>query len=71
MTNKLNHSKKTAISCARPGRMGSLPARYAFVLNPFTRERFTKCPRCEAPTRVRKLPLVIHIGRPRGPSFFC
>jgi hypothetical protein len=31
------------------------------VLNPHARERFTRCPRCEASTRVRKIPLVIHV----------
>jgi hypothetical protein len=31
------------------------------VLNPHPRERFTRCPRCEAKTRVRKVPLVVHI----------
>jgi hypothetical protein len=30
------------------------------VLNPYPRERFTRCPRCEAKTRLRKIPLVIH-----------
>jgi hypothetical protein len=41
--------------------MGELPPRYAFILNPFPRERFTRCPRCEAKTRARKVPLVIHV----------
>jgi hypothetical protein len=40
--------------------MGALARRYAFVLNPYVDAGFTKCPRCEAKTRVRKLPLVIH-----------
>jgi hypothetical protein len=47
--------------------IGSLPPRYSFVLNPYVRERFTKCPKCEEPTRVRKLPLVIHISHSDGP----
>jgi hypothetical protein len=41
--------------------MGALPPRYAFVLNPYTDAGFTKCPRCEAKMRVRKLSLVIHV----------
>jgi hypothetical protein len=41
--------------------MGVLPPRYAFILNPFPRERFTRCPRCEAKTRARKIPLVFHV----------
>lgn len=48
-------------------RMGALPPRYSFVLNPHTRERFTKCPRCEAATRIRKLPLVVHLECPGEP----
>jgi hypothetical protein len=47
--------------------MGSLPPRYSFVLNPYRRERFTKCPKCAAPTRARKLPLVIHVDDSDGP----
>jgi hypothetical protein len=47
--------------------MGALPSRYSFVLNPYVRERFTKCPKCAAPTRARKLPLVIHVNHPDGP----
>jgi hypothetical protein len=41
--------------------MGGLPPRYSFVLNPYPRERFTRCPRCEAKARLRKIPLVIHV----------
>jgi hypothetical protein len=41
--------------------MGALTPRYSFVLNPHARERFTRCPRCEASTRIRKIPLVIHV----------
>jgi hypothetical protein len=48
-------------------RMGALPPRYSFVLNPYVRERFTKCPSCDAPTRVRKIPLVIHVNNPTAP----
>jgi hypothetical protein len=47
--------------------MGSLPARYSLVLNPYVRERFTKCPKCDARTRARKLPLVIHVDHYDGP----
>lgn len=41
--------------------MGALPPRYSFILNPYPRERFTRCPRCKTKTRVRKIPLVIHV----------
>ena len=42
-------------------RMGALSPRYSFFLNPHPNERFTRCPRCQATTRVRKIPLVIHV----------
>jgi hypothetical protein len=41
--------------------MGALPPRYSFALNPYTNARFTMCPGCQMKTRVRKLPLAIHI----------
>ena len=43
-------------------RMGRLPPRYSFALNPHAAARFTKCPRCDARTKLRKLPLVVHVG---------
>ena len=42
-------------------RMGALPPRYSFVLNPHADYRATSCPGCKAKTRVRKIPLVIHM----------
>ena len=42
-------------------RLGKQPPRYRFFLNPYTDVRFTTCPQCGSKTRVRKLPLVIHI----------
>ena len=42
-------------------RMGALPPRYSFLLNAHRDERFTRCPRCRATTRLRKIPLVIHV----------
>lgn len=42
-------------------RMGALPPRYSFVLNPHVDYRVTSCPGCKAKTRVRKIPLVIHV----------
>jgi len=45
----------------RKDRVGALQPRYAFVLNPHTDTKFTKCPRCETKTNLRKLSLVIHV----------
>ena len=42
-------------------RLGALPPRYAFVLNPYADTKFTKCPRCETRTNLRKLSLVVHV----------
>ena len=54
---------------SKPNRLhlGSLPARYSFVLSPHVRERFTRCPICNSPTRIRKLPLVVHVGHLEEP----
>ncbi len=43
------------------GRMGALLPRYCFALNRYTDVRFSVCPRCDRSTRLRKIPLVIHI----------
>jgi hypothetical protein len=42
-------------------RLGALAPRYAFILNPYTDSRFTRCARCKTRTNLRKLPLVIHV----------
>lgn len=35
--------------------------RYYFFLNPYEEYAFTKCPKCEGKTKLKKIPLVIHI----------
>ena len=45
----------------RQSRLGALPPRYAFVLNPHVDTKFTTCPRCKTRTNLRKLSLVIHV----------
>ena len=42
-------------------RMGALPSRSSFFLNPYPRERFTRCSRCNTKTRLREIPLVVHV----------
>jgi hypothetical protein len=42
-------------------RMQSVKRRHYFFLNPYKDAAFTKCPKCETKTRIRKFPLVIHI----------
>jgi len=45
----------------KKARMGALPPRYSLAINPYADYRATSCPRCKAKTRVRKIPLVIHV----------
>jgi hypothetical protein len=42
-------------------RIGKLPPRYRFNLNPYRDARFTSCPICSQKMGQRKLPLFIHI----------
>lgn len=44
-------------------RIGGLPPRYAFALNPFVDMRVSKCPLCNRPTHLRKFALLIHIDQ--------
>ena len=46
---------------ANPPRLGKQPPRYRFFLNPYPELRCTVCPQCQAKTRPRKVPLVIHV----------
>jgi hypothetical protein len=41
---------------------GKQPTRYNFFLNPYTDARFTSCPKCNAKTKQRKLPLFIFVS---------
>lgn len=41
--------------------LGKQQPRFKFFLNPYVDMRFTRCPQCEGKTKLRKLPLMIHI----------
>ena len=43
-------------------RLGSQSRRYEFFLNPYLDARFTRCPKCDAKCKQRKLPLAIHVN---------
>lgn len=45
----------------REKRIGQLPPRYLFAINPYKDARFSKCPKCGKATYLRKFPLLIHI----------
>lgn len=47
-------------------RLGKLPPKYRFILNPYVDARFSSCPSCEQPTKLRKLPFFVHVD-PRLP----
>jgi hypothetical protein len=42
-------------------RIGKQPLRYRYILNPYSDVRCTVCPGCQGKTRLRKVPLVIHL----------
>ena len=42
-------------------RLGGLPPRYSFMLNPHADVRLSKCPKCQKATHLRKFALFIHI----------
>lgn len=42
-------------------RLGKLPPRYIFALNPHSDYRATRCPRRNGPTTLRKFALMIHV----------
>lgn len=42
-------------------RFGKQPPRHKFFLNPYKDARFTSCPKCEAKTKLRKLPLFVFL----------
>jgi len=42
-------------------RLGKLPPRYSFILNPYEDVRFSKCPKCEKATYPRKFALMVHV----------
>jgi len=54
-------------------RLGKQKPLYNFFLNPYKDARFTRCPKCGARTRQRKLPLVIHVDplNPVSVNFTC
>ena len=46
---------------AKKPRVGGLPAKYNFVLNPYADQRLSGCPFCSRKTGQRKVPLFIHV----------
>ena len=46
---------------ARSKRIGKLPPRYSFILNPHAGTRLSKCPLCEKLTYPRKFAFFIHV----------
>lgn len=53
MTKRPKHKKRV--------QFGKLPPKHIFFLNPYTNERFTRCPKCGGKTLKRKRPFLIHI----------
>jgi hypothetical protein len=49
------------MSSAKESRLGELPPKYNFVLNPYPDCRWSRCPFCEHKSGQRKVPLLIHV----------
>ena len=45
----------------QPSSRNSPKKRHKFFLNPYSDCGFTKCPKCDTKTKIRKYPLVIHV----------
>ena len=43
-------------------RLGKLPPRHTFFLNPYKEDRFTRCPECDELMKKRKNPLLVSVG---------
>jgi len=50
-------------------RVGKLPPRHTFFLNPYKEDRFTRCPECDELMKIRKNPLLVALG-PTGLMIF-
>jgi len=48
-------------SMAKEGSTKSEKSKHYFFLNPYKDGAFTKCPRCDSKTKIRKFPLVVHV----------
>jgi hypothetical protein len=44
-------------------KIGKLPPRYSYMLNPYSDVRLSKCPKCQKLTHHRKFVLFIHIDQ--------
>lgn len=44
-----------------PERFGTLPCAYYLFLNPSIQRRYTRCPRCDKTTQLRRLGFVFHL----------
>jgi len=42
-------------------RLGGLPPRYNFIMNPYPEFRFARCPNCRGKSGQRKVPLLVHV----------
>jgi hypothetical protein len=43
-------------------RLGGLPPKYSFMVNPYPDERVSRCPMCDRKTGQRKIPILIHVN---------
>ena len=42
-------------------KIGGLPPRYSFIINPYSDQRLSRCPQCQKLTHLRKFALLINV----------
>src|SRR5262245_29022925 len=57
----MSSGRGSAMAKSKKTTIGKLPPRYAFVLNPYSDYRFSKCPNCDKLTYPRKFALFIDV----------
>ena len=62
----LRRTRQKPVTGNTSRRIGMLPARYSFLMNPHATVRLSKCPKCRRLTHFRKFALFIHVEG-RGP----
>jgi hypothetical protein len=61
MASRAKRARSRGRAPKKPPQFGKLEPRYTFTLNPYRDARFTRCPICDQPTKLRKFIFIIHV----------
>jgi hypothetical protein len=61
MASRAKRARSRGRAPKKSPQFGRLEPRYTFTLNPYRDARFTRCPICDQPTKLRKFVFVIHV----------